>query len=114
VAVFDLPLSIIPEHARGPWVALTRALVVSGPPPCETGNRDDWWQRGCTERTAVAVAACQTCPVQWECGAYALAADEPHGVWGGLTGAERRRLTSPAVSKPRPRTFRLGGWPRTR
>ena len=35
---------------------------------------------------------CARCPVLAECAAYALAAGEPYGVWGGFTVAERRRL----------------------
>jgi WhiB family redox-sensing transcriptional regulator len=35
---------------------------------------------------------CKECPVINECLEYALAADEPHGVWGGTTPQERRAL----------------------
>lgn len=39
-----------------------------------------------------AKAICETCPVRGPCLEYALAAREKHGVWGGLTERERRRL----------------------
>lgn len=39
-----------------------------------------------------AKALCHACPVVSECLEAALSAHEPHGVWGGLTGAERTRL----------------------
>jgi WhiB family transcriptional regulator, redox-sensing transcriptional regulator len=41
---------------------------------------------------AAAKAVCTGCPVQDECLRYALAAGPVHGIWGGLTEEERRRL----------------------
>lgn len=35
---------------------------------------------------------CATCPVREACLQYALTTNQTDGVWGGLTGAERRRL----------------------
>jgi WhiB family transcriptional regulator, redox-sensing transcriptional regulator len=35
---------------------------------------------------------CASCPVRRPCLAYAIAADEPSGIWGGLTTEERRTL----------------------
>ncbi|MFI6041934.1 WhiB family transcriptional regulator [Nocardia sp. NPDC051321] len=34
---------------------------------------------------------CRACPVLLECRTYALAAEEPHGVWGGLSADERKK-----------------------
>ena len=45
-----------------------------------------------TLREAQAKAICRECPVQPECLDYALGIREPHGIWGGLTEAERRLL----------------------
>jgi WhiB family transcriptional regulator, redox-sensing transcriptional regulator len=39
-----------------------------------------------------AKAVCFTCPVREECLEYALATDQPFGVWGGTTEAERRSI----------------------
>ena len=39
-----------------------------------------------------AKAVCARCLVQAECLDFALRVHEPHGIWGGLTEAERRRL----------------------
>lgn len=39
-----------------------------------------------------AKAVCRSCPVLWECLAYALRNRVEHGVWGGLTERERRRI----------------------
>ncbi|HVE97706.1 MAG TPA: WhiB family transcriptional regulator [Mycobacteriales bacterium] len=43
-------------------------------------------------REAKARTLCRRCPVQTECLDYALTAQEPHGIWGGLNELERRRL----------------------
>ncbi|MGH9000494.1 MAG: WhiB family transcriptional regulator [Acidimicrobiia bacterium] len=41
---------------------------------------------------AEAKAICGACPVRRRCAEFALATREKHGVWGGLTERERRRL----------------------
>lgn len=38
---------------------------------------------------------CKTCPVKVSCLFYAIGHDEKYGVWGGLTMAERRRISKP-------------------
>ena len=43
-------------------------------------------------REASAKQICAECIVQPECLEFALRVHEPHGIWGGLTEAERRRL----------------------
>jgi len=43
-------------------------------------------------REARAKSICHSCPVQRQCLDYALSIREPHGIWGGLTEAERRQL----------------------
>lgn len=64
-------------------------------PPCdgytETFFADgpDWIVRN-AEREAKIV--CNLCPFKAECLEYALAAQEPYGVWGGTTVAERQVL----------------------
>ena len=42
--------------------------------------------------TAAAKSICAACPVVEECLQYAIATNQSEGVWGGMTGAERRRL----------------------
>ena len=39
-----------------------------------------------------AKAICRQCPVREACLEHAIAVREKHGVWGGLTSRERRRL----------------------
>jgi len=41
-------------------------------------------------REAVAKRICATCPVLLECRTHAMRSGERHGVWGGLSEAERR------------------------
>jgi WhiB family redox-sensing transcriptional regulator len=43
-------------------------------------------------REAAAKAVCARCPVRAQCATYALSTREPHGIWGGFTETERRRL----------------------
>jgi WhiB family transcriptional regulator, redox-sensing transcriptional regulator len=45
-----------------------------------------------SRREVKAKAICVTCPVREQCAAHALAVQEPYGVWGGFTEAERLRL----------------------
>lgn len=40
----------------------------------------------------VAVAICSSCPVQESCLEYALTNHEHHGIWGGKSERERRRI----------------------
>jgi WhiB family redox-sensing transcriptional regulator len=46
-------------------------------------------------REARAKRICLDCPVLDDCLEFALRVREPHGIWGGLTEAERRRLLPP-------------------
>lgn len=45
-------------------------------------------------REAKAKAMCAVCPVRVDCLRYALARQEPHGVFGGLSEAERKVILS--------------------
>jgi len=47
-------------------------------------------ERETRERRAKAI--CSGCPVRMECLEYALRIHEHHGIWGGLTELERRRV----------------------
>ncbi|RRQ25264.1 WhiB family transcriptional regulator [Rhodococcus sp. Eu-32] len=35
---------------------------------------------------------CRQCPVRTECLRYALVSNQTHGIWGGKTALERRKL----------------------
>jgi WhiB family redox-sensing transcriptional regulator len=43
-------------------------------------------------RESYAKAICKGCTVSDECLKYALDIDEPHGIWGGKTELERKKL----------------------
>jgi WhiB family redox-sensing transcriptional regulator len=58
---------------------------------------------------AAAKAVCRVCPVRVPCLAFALAAGEVFGVWGGLTGRERRRLLHLGSRAERDRVLPAGG-----
>lgn len=51
-------------------------------------------------REEAAKALCSQCPVIAECRAHALSAQEPYGVWGGLTESDRIALLHPAPPAP--------------
>lgn len=75
-----------PDHAgyRPAWMRL--AL-------CAQTDPDLWfptWPANAA-MIAPAIATCRQCDVRPECLAYALANNERHGIWGGLTERQRRR-----------------------
>jgi len=55
---------------------------------------------GHRRREQAAVAICRGCPVVADCRAHALAAPEPHGVWGGLSESEREAIRTGSASDP--------------
>jgi len=61
----------------------------------------EWWfpnDRGATAVSRMAILICRQCDVAQQCLQTALDHNEPFGIWGGLTAAERRALprTKPA------------------
>lgn len=105
------PAPVVPEQ---PWA--TRAACRSGYP------EDLWWPDGTDggtprrpdTRVLVAREVCRGCPVRAEClddaQARREATDPAHGggIWGGLTGPERRRLGFAwRLGKPLPEIPRL-------
>lgn len=60
----------------------------------ETFSSEDLPTSGTSRRssTAAAKAVCAGCPVSNDCLRYAIDNHVEHGVWGGLTGAERLLL----------------------
>lgn len=52
---------------------------------------------GSSSTTPVAKRVCADCVVRIECLTYALENGLEHGIWGGLTELERRRLRRPDV-----------------
>jgi WhiB family transcriptional regulator, redox-sensing transcriptional regulator len=65
---------------------------------CKGHQPDLWYPDGMqgqndAYRYAAARVVCDTCPVKAECLTHAIATDERHGMWGGLTPTERDRQT---------------------
>lgn len=84
---------LIPAGARDEWLALTRLLDELPPVPCRVASAETWWpdkRDADGPATHGAIAACHRCPAETACLAYALAADERFGVWGGTLPEERR------------------------
>ena len=48
-----------------------------------------------------ALDMCKICPVRQECGEYAIAAYETHGIWGGLTPKERQQIRNRGKGRPK-------------
>lgn len=87
---------------------MTEAAVIELISMLETQPRpsdEDWYSQAlCPETdpdafypekggsTADAKKVCRGCPVKDQCLQWALDTDESYGVWGGLSGRERRRL----------------------
>lgn len=62
--------------------------------PCRDTDAELWFiEKEVPGNTyKVAVQLCQTCPVMKQCGEYAIEAEEMHGIWGGLTVMQRRKM----------------------
>jgi WhiB family redox-sensing transcriptional regulator len=58
-------------------------------PPAVAERREDR-----EAREAKAKSICAQCSVRSDCLDFAMRVHEPHGIWGGLTEAERRRITA--------------------
>jgi WhiB family redox-sensing transcriptional regulator len=56
-------------------------------PPSTFERKDEKLER---ERRAKAI--CATCAVKQPCLDYAMRIREPHGIWGGLSESERKRI----------------------
>lgn len=65
---------------------------------CRSVNADIFFAPGATQEYRAKVV-CDSCPVRWECLAYALRNRVEHGVWGGLTDRERRRVLNRSRSR---------------
>jgi hypothetical protein len=91
------PAWAVPPRAVGEWVALQvelRAADRAGDlVPCRVDPELWFASRATPAETAAqetAAAACTGCLVRSACAAYAVAAGERAGVWGGLRPADRR------------------------
>jgi WhiB family transcriptional regulator, redox-sensing transcriptional regulator len=75
-------LQIVVDAAELNWMDQARCGEIGG---------DEWFpEKGGS--TAQAKAICRACEVRAECLEYALEHHEHWGIWGGLSGPQRRRL----------------------
>ena len=58
------------------------------------GKPQAWFFPGRGEAISTAKNVCAGCPVLDTCREYALAKGEHHGIWGGMSERERRRVRS--------------------
>lgn len=83
-------LERVSRQPRQPWQELAACVGEFGAwfyPPLHPEKK-----MARLRREARAVAVCQGCPVRDDCLAYAVEQRERYGIWGGLTGLERRSL----------------------
>ena len=67
------------------------------------GKPQAWWFPSRGEESSRAKETCAGCPVLDTCREYALGKGEHHGIWGGMSERERRRVRSTrAVRGPIP------------
>jgi WhiB family redox-sensing transcriptional regulator len=91
------------EMGLGRWMDLAacRGMVTSAdedvffaPEQDELGGNRGAATRLAATRERQALAVCDRCPVQANCLAYAITTRQQHGVWGGKTQHELRRLVA--------------------
>ncbi|MGO4203146.1 WhiB family transcriptional regulator [Rhodococcus sp. TAF43] len=80
--MLERPLQLpSPSVAHWDWQLTARCREVDA----SIFYRDD------SDSEATAKSLCNSCLVLDECRAYAVTANEPHGIWGGLNPNERSR-----------------------
>lgn len=92
-------LPLVPAEARGEWDRLAGALLRHGPAPCEGDAlpAEAWWSNRDAD-VELARLACRMCAARQPCLAYAVAAGEREGTWGGLTADQRLRAGDQSVT----------------
>lgn len=73
---------LMPKRVDPPWMAYAKCADLD-PEVFFPGPNGD---------TATPKAVCHDCPVRLACLEHAIANDERHGIWGGTTIHERRRI----------------------
>ncbi|GAA3172702.1 transcriptional regulator WhiB2 [Blastococcus jejuensis] len=93
LASADVPAWLIPPEALTEWRHLAVALEEAGTVPCRGSDPEAWWpdrKHLDAPSTRLAVHGCWRCPAREPCLAYAVAAGEREGVWGGMLPEERQ------------------------
>lgn len=89
----------VPAGAVVEWQILAAHLEDAGTVPCREGDPESWWpdkKNTDAAPTRIAVHGCWRCPAREACAAYAVAADEREGVWGGMLPDERQQVRQSA------------------
>jgi WhiB family redox-sensing transcriptional regulator len=81
------------------WDAIDNAEVV---PPCQETDPDLWFREGDKQTYRIARTFCNRCPVRVQCLDYAITNQEPAGMWGGKSPAERIKLKHDRKRKKSP------------
>lgn len=89
--------ALIPHRGTLAHQLLTKILMSDEERLCQQ-DPELWWSTS-TPDIRAAKAYCSDCPLIEECGAYAIAAREPYGVWGGMDAAERHRVRRNEVQR---------------
>lgn len=70
----------------------TRAACRDADPELFFVPGDDYTAPAVAAQVAAARRVCLSCPVRVECLSWAVEASEDHGLWAGMTPAERRAI----------------------
>jgi WhiB family transcriptional regulator, redox-sensing transcriptional regulator len=95
------------KHTRKSWNIYTdivEDVVEMGGTPCEQAPDAYFVEKedhNGPEKIRIAKALCGDCPIKMKCLEYAVEAGEVHGIWGGLTTNERRKLTRNRITSER-------------
>jgi len=78
--------------------------------PCQNTDPDVWFSdrdsmdvHSSASTIRQAKAFCKMCPVRELCLEYAIVNDEPHGIWGGLSTQDRKKLKQNGRGRGRPK-----------
>ena len=78
--------------------------------PCQNTDPDVWFSdkdsmdvHSSASTIRQAKAFCKMCPVKTQCLEYAIVNDEQHGIWGGLSTQDRKKLKASSRGRGRPK-----------
>ena len=83
--------SSVPVHPPTPAGTSDDMYAWEDRAQCRSGDGEIFFTPGVAHEFR-AKAVCRSCPVRFDCLAYALKHRVEHGIWGGLTERERRRV----------------------
>ena len=100
-AVFDNK-----DHFRE-WMKLADAIEQEGPTAC-TNDPEAFFPETHNPNVSASIKqACAECPIRLQCGEYGIYWEPNHGIWGGLSATQRRKMrgtmgvTTSAPSNPK-------------